>query len=71
MGTPLARRPTRLSCFRLSLPLRGSKEACSRLTQTIEVNGDDFAANASNQFFDTNGVQYDTGCATVVAHRIE
>ena len=49
----------------------GFKRGVQRITQTIEVNGDDFAANASNQFFDTNGVQYDTGCATVVAHRFE
>ena len=47
------------------------KRGVQRITQTIEVNGDDFAATASNQFFDTNGVQYDAGCATVVAHRIE
>jgi hypothetical protein len=49
----------------------GFKRGVQRITQTIEVNGDDLAATASNQFFDTNGVQYDAGCATVVAHRIE
>lgn len=49
----------------------GFKRGVQRITQTIEVNGDDFAANASNQFFDTDGVQYDTGCATAVGHRFE
>jgi len=49
----------------------GFRRGVQRITQTIEVNGDDFAANASNQFFDTNGVQYDSGCATVVGHRFE
>jgi hypothetical protein len=47
----------------------GFKRGVQRITQTIEVNGDDFAANASNQFFDANGVQYDSGCASVVGHR--
>jgi hypothetical protein len=47
----------------------GFKRGVQRINQTIEVNGDDFAANASNQFFDANGIQYDSGCATVVGHR--
>jgi len=49
----------------------GFKRGVQRITQTIEVNGDDFAANASTQFFDSSGAQYDAGCATAVAHRIE
>jgi len=40
-----------------------------RINQTIEVNGDNFTAEASNQFFDTNGAQYDAGCAAVVGQR--
>ncbi len=47
----------------------GFRRGVQRITQTIDVNGDSFTANASNQFFDTNGVQYDTGCATVVGQR--
>jgi hypothetical protein len=49
----------------------GFKRGVQRITQTIEVNGDDLAAKASTQFFDTDGVQYDAGCATAVAHRFE
>jgi len=47
----------------------GFKRGVQRINQTIEVNGDDFTASSSVQFFDTNGVEYNTGCATAVGHR--
>jgi hypothetical protein len=47
----------------------GFKRGVQRITQTIEVHGDDFASNASNQFFDATGAQYDAGCATAVGKR--
>lgn len=49
----------------------GFRRGVQRIIQTIEVNGDDFAANASTKFFDTNGVQYDAGCATAVGKRFQ
>lgn len=47
----------------------GFKRGVQRINQTIEVNGDNFAATASTQFFDANGVQYDAGCSTAVGQR--
>ena len=41
----------------------GFRRGVQRITQTIQVNGDNFVANASTQFFDANGTQYDAGCA--------
>jgi hypothetical protein len=47
------------------------KRGVQRITQTIVVNGDDFAATARSQFFDTTGMLYDSGCSTAVGHRFE
>lgn len=49
----------------------GFKRGVQRITQTIQVDGDNFAATASTQFFDTTGVLYDSGCATAVGQRFE
>jgi len=47
----------------------GFRRGVQRISLTLDVNGDNLTANAANQFFDTTGVQYDTGCATVVGQR--
>jgi hypothetical protein len=50
-----------------SLPIfhRGTQ----RITQTIEVNNDDFTSHAVTQFFDPNGKLLSRNCAMAAAHR--
>jgi len=47
----------------------GFQRGVQRIIQDIEVNGDQFSAKASTQFFDTNGNLLTTGCATAVGQR--
>jgi hypothetical protein len=47
----------------------GFKTGVQRINQTIEVNGDNFTATASTQFFDSTGMLYNAGCATAVGQR--
>lgn len=47
----------------------GFKQGVQRVNQTIEVNGDQFTGNATTQFFDASGLQYNAGCATAVGQR--
>jgi hypothetical protein len=42
-----------------------------RITQTIEVNGDESTADAFVPFFDTNGKELSSICADAALHRLE
>jgi hypothetical protein len=42
-----------------------------RITQTIDVNMDEFTSVASVQFFDANGKLLTTGCASAIGRRFK
>jgi hypothetical protein len=42
-----------------------------RITQTIEVDNDEFTSKAVTQFFDPDGKLLSRNCATAVAHRFD
>jgi hypothetical protein len=54
-----------------NLPAPGFVRGTQRITQTIQVNGDQFSANAIVQFFDEVGNEVTKGCASASGERIK
>jgi hypothetical protein len=42
-----------------------------RITQTIQVNGDQLSSNATVQFFDESGKELVKGCASATGERVK
>jgi hypothetical protein len=52
-------------------PVPGFVRGVQRLRQAIEVEGDTFASDATVRFFDVNGAEVASGCATAVGGRMK
>ena len=52
-------------------PAPGLMRGTQRITQTIQVNGDQLTSNATIQFFDESGKELVKGCASATGERIK
>jgi hypothetical protein len=52
-------------------PAPGLMRGTQRITQTIQVNGDQLTSNATVQFFDESGKELVKGCASATGERVK